>query len=61
MKISETYDYLMNLPIRSLTTTNAQRHQNDLELLQRKIAELEKKTPEELWLDDLETFSSKKK
>jgi len=60
-KIFDTYDYLMNLPIKSLTTTNAQRHQNDLDLLQKKIADLEKKTPEELWLDDLETFSSKKK
>jgi DNA topoisomerase-2 len=63
-KISETYDYLMDLPIKSITTTNARKHQHDLETLRGKIADLEKKTPEQLWLDDLETFSgiySKKK
>jgi DNA topoisomerase II len=64
VKISDSYDYLMDLPIKSITTTNARKHQADLESLRGKIAELEKKTPEQLWLDDLETFSgiySKKK
>jgi DNA topoisomerase-2 len=64
VKISDSYDYLMDLPIKSITTTNARKHQADLESLRGKIADLEKKTPEQLWLDDLETFSaiySKKK
>jgi DNA topoisomerase-2 len=64
IKISESYDYLMDLPIKSITLTNARKHQADLESLRGKIADLEKKTPEQLWLDDLETFSgiySKKK
>ena len=64
VKISESYDYLMDLPIKSITTTNARKHQHDLEMLRGKISDLEKKTPEQLWLDDLETFSaiySKKK
>ena len=60
-KISDSYDYLMDLPFKSITVTNARKHQADLEALRTKIAELEKKTPEGLWLDDLETFSSKKK
>jgi DNA topoisomerase-2 len=63
-KISDSFDYLMDLPIKSITVTNARKHQADLEALRGKIAELEKKTPEQLWLDDLETFSglySKKK
>jgi hypothetical protein len=54
----------MDLPIKSITVTNARKHQADLEALRSKIADLEKKTPEQLWLDDLETFSgmySKKK
>lgn len=64
VKISDSYDYLMDLPIKSITVTNARKHQADLEALRGKIADLEKKTPEQLWLDDLETFSgmySKKK
>jgi DNA topoisomerase-2 len=64
VRISDSYDYLMDLPIKSITTTNARKHQSDLEALRGKIADLEKKTPEGLWLDDLETFSgiySKKK
>lgn len=64
VKISDSYDYLMDLPIKSITTTNARKHQADLEALRTKISDLEKKTPEQLWLDDLETFSgiySKKK
>lgn len=64
VKISDSYDYLMDLPIKSITVTNARKHQADLEALRSKIADLEKKTPEQLWLDDLETFSgiySKKK
>jgi DNA topoisomerase-2 len=63
-KIEDSYDYLMDLPIKSITITNARKHQADLKALQDKIANLEKKTPEGLWLDDLETFSgiySKKK
>jgi DNA topoisomerase-2 len=62
--IDDSFDYLMDLPIKSLTVTNARKHQSDLESLRQKISDLEKKTPEQLWLDDLETFSciySKKK
>lgn len=58
------YDYLMDLPMKALTVTTARKHQADLETLRKKIADLEKKTAEELWLDDLEAFSeisSKKK
>jgi len=51
------FDYLLNLPIKSLTLTNAQKHQNDLDTLREKIADLEKKTAEELWLNDLDSFS----
>lgn len=54
MKIKDSYDYLMDLPIKSLTLKNAQKHEHDLEILKQKIKELESKTPKQLWLDDLE-------
>jgi DNA topoisomerase-2 len=57
-KISDSYDYLMDLPIKSITLTHARKHQNDLETLKERIRVLETKTPEILWLDDLETFSA---
>jgi DNA topoisomerase-2 len=57
IRISESYDYLMNLPMKSLTKSVAQKHQNDLDILRTKINELENKTAEDLWLDDLSNFS----
>jgi len=59
VKISDSYDYLLDLPIKSLTSIHAQKHRDELDLLKKKITELEKKTPETLWLDDLESFSIK--
>jgi hypothetical protein len=47
----------MDLPIKSITSTVAQRHQTELEVLRKKISDLESRTPESLWLEDLETFS----
>ena len=45
----------MDLPIKSLTLKNAQKHESDLEELKRKIVELEGKTPSGMWLEDLES------
>ena len=59
VKISDSYDYLMDLPFKSITVTNARKHQADLEALKSKIGALEKKTPEDLWLDDLNALSFK--
>jgi DNA topoisomerase-2 len=53
VKIKDSFDYLMDLPIKSLTLKQAQKHQNDLEELESRIALLESKTPRQLWLDDL--------
>jgi glyoxylate utilization-related uncharacterized protein len=53
VRIKGTFDYLMDLPIKSLTLKNAQKHENDLEELRSRIAELEGKTPSSLWLEDL--------
>jgi len=56
LKISDSYDYLMDLPIKSLTSVHAQKHRDELESLKKKISELEKKSVEQLWLDDLDSF-----
>ena len=52
-RIKGSFDYLMDLPIKSLTLKNAQKQENDLEELRAKIAELDRKTPSGLWLEDL--------
>jgi DNA topoisomerase-2 len=52
-KISDSFDYLMNLPIASLTLKHATKHQNDLDTLKQKIVTLEALTPSQLWLTDL--------
>jgi len=57
--ISDSYDYLLDLPIKCLTSTHAQKHRDELESLKQKIAQLEKKSAELLWLDDLQSFSAK--
>jgi DNA topoisomerase-2 len=51
--IKESYDYLMNLPIASLTLTNATKHEKELAELKKQISELEGTTPKQLWLSDL--------
>ena len=53
IKIKDTYDYLLDLPIKSLTLKNAQKHEKDLEDLKNKITEIEKTTPKQIWLDEL--------
>ena len=52
-KIRESYDYLLNLPIASLTLKHAQKHEKDLADLKAQIAELEKKTAVMLWKEEL--------
>lgn len=55
-KIKENYDYLLDLPIKSLTLKNAQKHESDLEELKKKITVMEKTTPKEMWLTELTEF-----
>jgi hypothetical protein len=52
-KIKESFDYLMNLPIASLTLKHAQKHEQDLESLKQQIRELENTTAKQLWLKEL--------
>jgi DNA topoisomerase-2 len=51
------FDYLLDLPIRSLTKTVADKHRAELEKLRASIRALENMTAKDLWLHDLEAFS----
>jgi DNA topoisomerase-2 len=55
-RISDSFDYLMNLPIASLTLKHALKHEENLKELQRKIAELEATNSKNMWLSDLKEF-----
>ena len=52
-KIKDGFDYLLNLPIASLTLKHAQKHEKDLADLKAQIVDLEGKTAKSLWLEDL--------
>jgi DNA topoisomerase II len=52
-KLKESYDYLLDLPIKSLTLKHAAKHEKDLEDLKASIAELEKITPKQMWITEL--------
>jgi hypothetical protein len=53
VKIKDSFDYLLNLPIASLTLKHAQKHEKDLEELRANIVDLEAQTPKQMWLDEL--------
>lgn len=53
IKIKDSFDYLLDLPIKSLTLKNAQKHENDLVELKKNIVDLESQTPKGMWLHDL--------
>jgi DNA topoisomerase-2 len=52
-KIEEKFDYLLDLPIKSLTLKHALKHEKDLELLKKSIADMESQTPRGIWLREL--------
>jgi DNA topoisomerase-2 len=52
-KIKDSFDYLMNLPIASLTLKQAQKHEKDLTELRQNIVDLEAQTPRGMWLTEL--------
>ena len=56
-KIKDSFDYLLHLPIVSLTLKTALKHEHDLENLKAKIADLEAKNGKQLWLEDLKTLT----
>jgi DNA topoisomerase-2 len=53
VKIKESFDYLLNLPIASLTLKHARKHESNLEELRQNIVELESQTPQRMWLKEI--------
>ncbi len=53
---ADIHNQLLDLPIRSLTLAKAQKHREELEALESRITELDLKTSEQLWLDDLDAW-----
>ena len=56
--IKDSYDYLMDLPIKSLTLKNATKHENDLTELLKRIEYLTHLMPKQMWLDELERYNA---
>jgi DNA topoisomerase II len=52
-RIDESFDYLLKLPMRTLTKENIEKHQKQLEELTQRIADIEKTAPHTMWLNDL--------
>lgn len=57
VKIHDSFDYLMNLPIASLTLKNAQKHEDALTQLRESIVKLEKTTPKQMWKTELQNLA----
>lgn len=55
-KINDNFDYLLDLPIKSLTLKHALKHEKDLELLKKSIADMEAQTPRGMWLKELKNL-----
>jgi hypothetical protein len=53
IEIDGGFDYLLKLPMRSLTTENIDKHNAELKMLKTKIDSIEKKYPHEMWIQDL--------
>jgi DNA topoisomerase-2 len=53
----ESYDYLLKLPMRSLTVEMIKKHTAELAALREKIAEIEGTAPRDMWIHDLNSLS----
>ena len=56
VQIKGCFDYLMNLPIASLTLKIAQKHEDSLTQLKESIATMEKTTPKQMWTAELQAL-----
>ena len=55
-RIKDSFDYLMNLPIASLTLKHVSNHEKDLAELRQNIVDLEAQTPRGMWLSELKSI-----
>ena len=58
---SASYDYLIKLPIYSLTKEKIEELKAEKDKLLKQLASLDAKTVKQLWLDDLEVFEKEYK
>lgn len=56
MKVDESYSYLLNMPMHSMTATTMVEMRKDMETIKAQITELEATTPQQMWLKDLKQF-----
>ena len=54
--INKTYDYLLNMNIRSFTDQKLKEIEKDIDNLNQKLKKLNNITPEKLWINDLDKF-----
>jgi DNA topoisomerase-2 len=57
VKLKGSYDYLMNLPIASLTLTHAKKQEAELADLKRRIGDLEKLSANQMWVNELNALN----
>jgi DNA topoisomerase-2 len=56
-QIEESFDYLLKLPMRTLTKENIEKHERELAALQKKIEVTTKTEPFEMWVQNLSALS----
>lgn len=56
-KYDDSYSYLYSIPAIQLTTDNMLKRENELKEKQRILEEYRKKTPEEIWINELDELS----
>jgi len=57
VQIEESYDYLLKLPMRSLTKENIAKHEAELASLLKQIEGIQKTEPFQMWIQNLEALS----
>jgi DNA topoisomerase-2 len=60
-KKEETYDYLLNLPNRSFTQNKLDILDKDIQSKETKLKTIQGKTPEDIWMEELENLEQKYK
>lgn len=57
-KIDDSYDYLLRLPIRSLTKQRVENLEADLKKIDKELKRIKNLTPKNMWLEDIGEFES---
>ena len=58
IKVQDSYDYLLKMPIYTLTKEKIEELQKLLDEKTKELEDLQKKTPEDLWIEDLKNLKS---